>query len=804
MSEKKQNPENSPERGAPPETEGLDPVELLARALDEPQLSGSPHSWIPPEPEHLAEMLPQYEIECIIGRGGMGVVYKGRQKDLDRVVAIKLLPAEMAVDAQFVERFRREARTLAKLHHPGIVAVYEFGQTTEGHLFFVMEYVAGTDLRRLMKKQELDSGQALAVVSQVCEALRAAHEQGVIHRDIKPENVLVTTEGQIKLADFGLSRPVDEDHSRRFTMTNMVMGTPDYMAPEQRSGQADHRADIFALGVMLYEMLTGQVPRGAFDPPSRKLQVDVRIDEVVVKALQEEPERRYQSVAEMKTDVETIYFTSQTAATPQPATSPVTRPNRKALWALSAAAAVLLVVGLAAAIALLNGKKSGQTPNDATPVGMANTKAHDGSAMATVQGGTLPPSSTLAGTAVAAFKIGRHEVTFDEWQNVRAWAVDHGYGDLANVGSASAGNRPVEDVSWYDAVKWSNAKSERDGLEPVYLVNGEVYRTGETPPALRTDANGYRLPMEAEWEWAARGGISSKGYMYSGSDDVDAVAWYWGNSKDGAKAPGTKAANELGIHDMTGNVWEWCGQLGAGSLRPFRGGSWNNEAVAVAARLGNRAPNDRIFGIGFRLARNAADAVEPVASWNGDEDDPNWPSMRESGVASPEALLGLGFDFDGISSFVATDLPVSPNDMEKTTWTAWVYPRRLDGRRMVLEADDGGFDRFVAIENGRWGVATGHGIWCPVDAQVNAWQHIAVVFTPELIRLYRNGEEFVCPDIPVGQDSAVRFRFGGSPIWQQFFDGLVDEVRVYDQALTGEQIRLEFERLRDAAERSTP
>lgn len=310
MNKESQEPTSDSPHSGPAETGGLEPVELLARALEEPKLSGGQHDWIPPEPEHLAAMLPQYEIECMLGRGGMGVVYKGRQRDLDRVVAIKLLPAEMAVDEQFVERFRREARTLAKLHHPGIVNVYEFGQTSEGHLFFVMEYVDGTDLRRLIKTGKLDSNQALAIVAHICEALRAAHEQGVIHRDLKPENVLVTKQGQIKLADFGLSRPTGEDNSPRFTMTNMVMGTPDYMAPEQRSGQADHRADIFALGVMFYEMLTGHVPRGAFDPPSRKLQVDVRIDEVVVKALQEEPERRYQDVAHMKTDVESIYHTS--------------------------------------------------------------------------------------------------------------------------------------------------------------------------------------------------------------------------------------------------------------------------------------------------------------------------------------------------------------------------------------------------------------------------------------------------------------------------------------------------------------
>ena len=213
----------------------------------------------------------------------------------------------------------------------------------------------------------------------------------------------------------------------------------------------------------------------------------------------------------------------------------------------------------------------------------------------------------------------------------------------------------------------------------------------------------------------------------------------------------------------------------------------------------------RIAGIVFYpLLVSISAAVEPVASWNGDEDDPNWPSMRESGVGSPEALQGLGFMFDGISSYVATDLPVSPNDMAETTWMAWVYPERLDGRRMVMEADDAGFDRFVAIENGRLGAATGHGIWCPVEAKINAWQHVAVVFTPDSIRLYRDGEEFVCPDIPVGQDSATRFRFGGSPLWQQFFDGMLDEVCVYDQALPAEQIRAEFERLRGAAEGGAP
>ena len=285
---------------------GLDPRELFALGLEAVKPVGSASSWVPPTLEEVARLLPQYPIERLIGRGGMGAVYKGAQPELERPVAIKLLPAEIAADVQFVERFRREARTLAKLHHPGIVAVHDFGQTIEGHLYFVMEYVDGTDLRRLLSPPGLLPDQVLELIGQICEALEAAHQQGVIHRDIKPENVLITRDGRIKLVDFGLARPLQEENITRFTATNMVMGTPDYMSPEQRMGQSDHRADIFALGVMFYEMLTGNYPRGAFTRPSHKVRVDARIDEVILKAVQEEPALRYQQAREMKDDVDRI------------------------------------------------------------------------------------------------------------------------------------------------------------------------------------------------------------------------------------------------------------------------------------------------------------------------------------------------------------------------------------------------------------------------------------------------------------------------------------------------------------------
>ena len=319
---------------------GSDPADPQAGSAATPRPSTGTSRWVPPTAEELARLLPQYRIECMLGHGGMGAVYKGLQPELDRPVAIKLLPAELSADEHFVSRFKREARTLANLHHPGIVAVYAFGQTSERHLYFVMEYVAGTDLRRVLQDPGLNPDQAFELIGQICEALQAAHEQGVIHRDIKPANILIAGDGRVKLADFGLSRPQQEDDLAGLTMTNMIMGTPDYMSPEQRSGYSDHRTDIYALGIMLYEMLTGKCPRGAFVPVSRKIQVDVRIDEVVLKALQEEPDLRYQQASELKRDVERIRTSKLEPVAPVPVVTP---PPRRRGLALALLILILLI-----------------------------------------------------------------------------------------------------------------------------------------------------------------------------------------------------------------------------------------------------------------------------------------------------------------------------------------------------------------------------------------------------------------------------------------------------------------------------
>ncbi|MCA9049142.1 MAG: serine/threonine protein kinase, partial [Planctomycetaceae bacterium] len=265
-------------------------------------------AFVPPSVEHLAELFPSLEIIRLLGAGGMGAVYQARQTGLDRLVALKILPEEFAHDVKFALRFTREARTLARLSHPNIVSVHEFGKVDDTY-YFLMEFVDGSTLRDVIGAGKLQPEHALAIVPHLCDALQFAHNKGVVHRDIKPENILIATDGSVKIADFGLSRILGtEDQSTVLTGTHQVMGTLRYMAPEQLQGarNVDSRADIYSLGVVFYEMLTGELPIGRFSAPSKKVAIDVRLDEVVLRTLETEPQRRYQHAGEIKTDMEVI------------------------------------------------------------------------------------------------------------------------------------------------------------------------------------------------------------------------------------------------------------------------------------------------------------------------------------------------------------------------------------------------------------------------------------------------------------------------------------------------------------------
>ncbi|MEO8352637.1 MAG: serine/threonine-protein kinase, partial [Chthoniobacteraceae bacterium] len=264
----------------------------------------------PPVIEEVARLFSTYEVVRFLERGDIGAVYQARQTTLDRLVAIKVLPLEMSVDEAFAERFRKEARAMAKLSHPNIVAVYDFGTTPEGQLFIIMEYVEGATLRDIVHRPteavagitdpdfQLAPEQALSIVEQICAALGYAHAHGIVHRGLKPAKVMIDTEGQVKVTDFGLStRPGAGSDTT-------VVVAPGYMAPEELRGtDADRRADIYRLGVMLYEMLCREVPTGAFPPPSARTGCDARIDAIVVQAIQQAPEQRYQTAQEMQSAV---------------------------------------------------------------------------------------------------------------------------------------------------------------------------------------------------------------------------------------------------------------------------------------------------------------------------------------------------------------------------------------------------------------------------------------------------------------------------------------------------------------------
>lgn len=287
------------------------------------------------------------------------------------------------------------------------------------------------------------------------------------------------------------------------------------------------------------------------------------------------------------------------------------------------------------------------------------TAAESSASLVRVEGGTLPAISGLGDLDVATFQIARYEVTWGEWKEVWAWGGANGYDwrsaadDHRNTAPAGcADDHPVHSVSWYDVVKWCNAKSERDGLTPVYSLGGIVYRTGEpgfrewddeeesfyfvetTVVFMNSSANGYRLPLETEWEFAARGGNASNSYSYSGGNDLDTVGWFWENSADapcslwgglgdldgtlvahGTRPVGQKAPNELGLYDMSGNVWEWCwdpctdrclDRFGSSvGDRYLRGGSWyiTKAGCELSYRI-TLYPDFRANNFGFRLARN--------------------------------------------------------------------------------------------------------------------------------------------------------------------------------------------------------
>ena len=323
------DPESHPQPA--PELDGLDPRDLLHAGLEtipamaNPSQTDGLDATIPvlrpksaqastpqieiPLPDELTALLPHgaYVVESFVGHGGMGAVYKGTQVRLKRPVAIKIMRRDVGQDHDFEARFEREAQAMGRLNHPNIVSVIDYGEAGPEYLYIVMEVVVGADLMDVIRTGRMTQEMALALLPQICDALQFAHDHGIVHRDIKPSNIMLTRDGRIKIADFGLAKRHDSDGEFQ-TQTGTGMGTPDYAAPEQfdPNAQIDHRADIYALGVMIYQMITGKLPRGVWKPPSQRAEIHPQWDDIVSHAMQADPKDRYQSAMEVKTDVSNI------------------------------------------------------------------------------------------------------------------------------------------------------------------------------------------------------------------------------------------------------------------------------------------------------------------------------------------------------------------------------------------------------------------------------------------------------------------------------------------------------------------
>ena len=571
---------------------------LFADSEASPSASGS-------DPTMLTEV-GAYRLLGLIGEGGMGAVYRGRHRSETMAerqggdVAVKVMHAQYARNPDYRDRFEREAALGMKLDHPGIVKVHDL-VVDGGNLALVMDYVEGRSLNDQIGEAvgTIPWEKAWPVFQKLLEAVGYAHDQGVVHRDIKPENILVTSDGRPLVIDFGIAKDLDASRTR----TGTGMGTVEYMAPEQYTDAkaVGPQADIYSLGMILYEMLAGRLPWDADAPQFR--------------ILEQKANRELRSPSAFCSDIPQEIVA---ALSPGLSADPTVRPPTTAVFAATLVGASTRAAARAEEArrnaareeeARRQAARAAQEARDATRRYREIRERHG---LIRVEPGTFQMGSPAAGGGpdgggtlhevriTRPFSLGEAPVTQALYEAVMGENPSHFEGERC----------PVETVTWYDAVRFCNRLSEREGLQPVYRIAGMGVTWDRS-------AGGYRLPTEVEWEFAARGGEK---HLYSGADEIDDVAWYSRNSGGQTHEVGGKQANAWGLHDMSGNVWEWCWdwfgeyQLGVvedplgpstGTDRVLRGGSWIN--VPRNARVADRYKLDsgyRNRNLGFRIARS--------------------------------------------------------------------------------------------------------------------------------------------------------------------------------------------------------
>ena len=592
----------------------------------------------------------RYRIDAHLASGGFGNTYRAYDSKFERHVALKEFfildvnlrqPGHTLVSVatetrrplfdKMRGRFIDEARRMNALNHPGVVRVIDFFDAN-GTSYYVMDLVDGESLAAKMKRQggPMAEAQVEAYLTQLLDALEYVHRHGLLHLDIKPANIMEDSDGRLHLIDFGASRQADAADLLTHTHTAMPY-TKGYAPTEQIEGNKKKTCpatDLYALGATLYHLLTGEQPPEIADIGMDKehafhfpAEVSARMRGLIIALMQPFPAERPQSVEEVRSMLgdgglsptpsnggdDDITVIERPVAHPQPVRPSKTQPvseQRKETRSYRVWPWLLMVAGLLLAGGVVwwrtsasDDPSSGSTDDDMTeevPI-TDPVLARLIDNMVPVDGGTFwmganPEDSEAYGdekprhqVTLSDFSIGRYEVTQEEWEAVMG----------SNPSEFKGAKRPVENVSWGDCQEFIRKLNEKTGKQ-------------------------FRLPTEAEWEFAARGGNKSQGYQYSGSNNPGAVAWYYyGNSGNQTHDVGQKSPNELGLYDMSGNVREWCQDWyddyssssqtnptgpASGSNRVLRGGSCDGGAWDCRVSLRDYyTPDNRYDDLGFRL-----------------------------------------------------------------------------------------------------------------------------------------------------------------------------------------------------------